>query len=393
MTGVLAQSTDEAYLVLLDIVHETGTFRICNNSTDVSYGGVTYFTYPFDIILPTNESEKVPAAQLTIDNVSRTLIDELRTQSSHMTAAIRIVAASDMVAGEHCAMWVEMQVRSVEYNSTSISCRLTNENYLAEPFPKGLFTQDSFPGLFGRGVDGTYEPPPPPPSSPTGYTDFSEYVTDDSIWIYDWTAEPVGEGINPGDNGTVTVIADAGATGGKKLFIDVTTNNRGLYQSWDRAGDGNTVQHLLMHGWYTDGDDQVGNALALCITDINTGGHDEIDFYSCSINHNQFLSLSIERSGGRPDDLILAPAFELPTLSGGDEYWIECKYESGLLYAKAWVDSYANRPGAWAYDGIADAVLTGGRLGIMGRGTSTGTRSYNHDEFSYSTDGTVPTLP
>ena len=392
LAGVLSQDTKEAYLTLLDITSDDLTldWKICNNSMDVSYGGITYFAYPFDITLPTNEQEKVSEAQLSIDNVGREIIDDLRLQSAALNVRITLVAASDVSAGEHCALWVDLKMRSVQYDALAITARLTNEDYLAEPFPKDLFTQRGFPGLFGRGVDGDYVPPPIV-NAPTGYTDFSEYTIGD-IALGDWTQEPSGEGIDPSTIGTNNIIADAGATGGQKLFVDIIVNNRGLYVTWDKAGDGNTTPYVLMHGWYTDGDDDVGNAIMLCVTDYDDSGDPTIDFYSVSIDHNQNLSLTLFKGGGRPDIDIINSA-NIAGLTGGSEYWIRGKFDAGLLYATAWIGDYSSDPGGWTYDGIADSFLTGGRIGIGSRGTSTGTRSYNFDEFAYTTDGTEPAFP
>lgn len=178
--NLFGQETAQAFIILLDITHANGTIYLCNNSVDLntepatgefweieqstdlwetesgdlweiesSEGGggtgQTYLAFPFTMTLPQDIEGQTSTAQLTVDNCSRYLIDEIRLQEEPLTVKMQVVQASTM---EVVASYVDYSVRDVRFSVTSLSMVLTLENYMQEPFPKDIMSQYLFPGLF-----------------------------------------------------------------------------------------------------------------------------------------------------------------------------------------------------------------------------------------------------
>ncbi len=94
--GAMAAETGEVYLVLLEIDHTTlGTpLRFVNNDADVTSGGNVYTAYPFMPVLPDDQDSREPTAEIRIDNVSRELIDEIRSIADPLTMTLSVVLES-----------------------------------------------------------------------------------------------------------------------------------------------------------------------------------------------------------------------------------------------------------------------------------------------------------
>ena len=71
-----------------------------------------------------------------IDNVSRILVDEIRNFADAMTVSIYVVdATASPVSLE--ASYSGFSLKNLTYDALSITGRLTVEDFLGEPFPKG----------------------------------------------------------------------------------------------------------------------------------------------------------------------------------------------------------------------------------------------------------------
>ena len=147
--AVTAEETSEAFLILLDIYHadmSPDTIRFINNYTDIISNGETYTAYPFSITIPSDLEDSLPRVQLTIDNVSRMIMDEIRTLTSAPTVSISVILASDPHTIE--AGPFETKLRNADYNENSITGDLQTDDILNEPYPGIYYTPANFPGLF-----------------------------------------------------------------------------------------------------------------------------------------------------------------------------------------------------------------------------------------------------
>jgi len=148
LQGALAAQTDEVYLVLLQIDHADlpSPIRLVNNSVDVTSSGDVYTAFPFEVQLPDDREDKEPLASLKIDNVSRDLIDEIRSIQSPPLMTISVILESSPSIIE----WgpLELETRGVTYDASSIVFRLGYSTFTREPFPFRTFDSVNFPGMF-----------------------------------------------------------------------------------------------------------------------------------------------------------------------------------------------------------------------------------------------------
>lgn len=146
---LLAQNSGEVFLVLLTLAHSAmSTIRVVGNTVGVTSRGNAYAAYPFEIDLPRDLSDQLPQARLTISNVDRMLIDELRAIATPIAVTMEIIAASAPDAVEVGPYTFDL-IRA-EYGLEQITGTLSFEPILSEPYPADLFDPKRFAGLFGR---------------------------------------------------------------------------------------------------------------------------------------------------------------------------------------------------------------------------------------------------
>ena len=149
--AINAEETSEAFLILLHFAHADipATIKLVNNYVDIDNAGPgneTYIAYPFNISIPSDLEDTLPRIQLTIDNVDRFLMDEIRSLTSAPDISIYVVLASTPSVIE--AGPFESKLRNVSYSASTITGDLQVEDILNEPYPGTYFTPQTFPGLF-----------------------------------------------------------------------------------------------------------------------------------------------------------------------------------------------------------------------------------------------------
>jgi hypothetical protein len=149
IASLFRQHSDDVWLVLLTISHPSmTTVRVVNNTEPIVSNGQAYSAFPFQIQLPQDAAERMATATLTISNVDRSLVDEIRTIAGRPTVSIAVIAAArpdDVEFGP-----LEFELSGVQWNAEAISGQLTYEPVMQQPFPAGVFDPQRFPGLFGR---------------------------------------------------------------------------------------------------------------------------------------------------------------------------------------------------------------------------------------------------
>ena len=137
----------EVPLVIIEISHaDITTLRFVNNYTNVTSNGNVYTAYPFDINLPSDVEEKLPQVTLTIDNISRSIVDEIRTLTGAPDIDISVILASDpdkLEAGPY-----EMKLREVGYNAFTITGTISELDIFHETYPGDNYSPTNFQGLF-----------------------------------------------------------------------------------------------------------------------------------------------------------------------------------------------------------------------------------------------------
>ena len=148
LRSVLAQQTDQVWLVLLEIVHPDlpATLYFTSDNKGTVRGSNTYIPFPFDVALPADLEGQVPRVKLTIDNVDRRIVDVLRTLDSSPTVRLLVVLADTPAVVE--AGPFEFTLLDATYDVSTVSGELGFEPILSEPFPSDAYTPANFPGLF-----------------------------------------------------------------------------------------------------------------------------------------------------------------------------------------------------------------------------------------------------
>lgn len=159
--ALAVQDSGEVAVVLLTISHPImggSSFRISSDPTQkfsdtpLTYGtisrGLQYTFLPFSVSLPDDVGERAPAAQIQIENVTRTLVELIRIVSSpRATVRLELVLASSPDIVE--VAFPQFDLGSVSYNADTVTLELAMDSMTSIPYPAGTFDPASFPALFG----------------------------------------------------------------------------------------------------------------------------------------------------------------------------------------------------------------------------------------------------
>lgn len=147
-TSAFAADTDDVWLVLIKIDHAdlAEPIRVVNNMEDITSSGDLYVGFPFDITLPDSREDAAPRARLSIDNVSREIAEAIRTITGAPDVTISVIRAADPDMVE--ITWPSFIMRNVKWDVDKVYGDLVLEDFTSEPYPAGVFSPASFPGLF-----------------------------------------------------------------------------------------------------------------------------------------------------------------------------------------------------------------------------------------------------
>jgi len=147
-SALYAPQTSDVFVVLLTLSHDNlpEPIRVSSDAVNTVSRGNTYIAYPFDLTLPDESEGRPPRARLVIDNIDRLIIGSLRQIQTAPKLCIEIVrsAAPDVIE----AIFDDFRLANVIYDSQSVSCDLTIEDFTSEPYPSSTFCPSLFPGLF-----------------------------------------------------------------------------------------------------------------------------------------------------------------------------------------------------------------------------------------------------
>ena len=134
-------------LVLLKIEHAdlATDILVANNNENVTSGGDEYVGFPFDIVLPDSVEDAAPRAKLRIDNVSREIVEAIRTISSPPSVSIKVVRQDSLDVVEY--EFVGMILRIADFNALSVSGDLEFEDLTRETYPAYTFNPANFQGI------------------------------------------------------------------------------------------------------------------------------------------------------------------------------------------------------------------------------------------------------
>jgi Domain of unknown function (DUF1833) len=145
--AVNASSTDVAFWFLLTITPGgQEPIRFVNNREMVSSRGEIFQPYPFTVVLPTDDDQKVPSVRLVIDNVDRAIVEAIRGQSTPPAVKLEVVTSTYPDIVERTIDF--LYLRSVDYDALTITGTLEARGILNQRFPRESYTASLYPGIF-----------------------------------------------------------------------------------------------------------------------------------------------------------------------------------------------------------------------------------------------------
>ena len=140
-------STPIIWLILLEITSSIETFYLVNNTESIFSNGNEYIAYPFNVVFGSDDGERLPAAQLVIDNVTGSLVETIRTLIEPPDITIRVVLHDNPDIEE--IIISDLKLRGVTYDAYTIKGTLYADDILNQRFPAEDITKGSgYIGLF-----------------------------------------------------------------------------------------------------------------------------------------------------------------------------------------------------------------------------------------------------
>jgi hypothetical protein len=143
-----ALATGESALFLLTIDHPSWAqpLRVVQNQQDITSRGEVFTAYAFDLTLAADNSKTLPAMQLTLDNVDRSLIQQIRALPSSPTIVVELIISSEPDSPE--ISFPDMEMKQISYDANSIRTQIIVADILNVSYPKGKINPSNYPGLY-----------------------------------------------------------------------------------------------------------------------------------------------------------------------------------------------------------------------------------------------------
>lgn len=148
--AVYAQESDQVFVPLVKIDHAdmAQPLYIVGDTKEIERDSIVYAPAPFSYELPDDEDGKLQSVKIRIENVSRVLIEIIRSIQDAPDVTFEIVRAADptdVVAGPF-----ELRLDGVSYNAITIEGELGRRARLDVEFPRSdyAYIPPNYPGLF-----------------------------------------------------------------------------------------------------------------------------------------------------------------------------------------------------------------------------------------------------
>lgn len=148
MKALLAQETGEVFLACITITHPSiTTLRLVNDTQPLVRSAGTYVPCPLQVLLPAQRDDQIPQVNLVIDNVDRTVLEQIRELAGVPQITLEIVLASSPDTVE--AGPFDFSLLSASYDVLSITGTLGYmDDVLNQQVPAMQYTPTNSPGLF-----------------------------------------------------------------------------------------------------------------------------------------------------------------------------------------------------------------------------------------------------
>ena len=146
---VNSTGADESPLFALEITHPdlVTPIRIVNDNQDLPHLGDTFVAMAFRIVLPNDDDQGLPRAQLAVDNIGREMMQWLEASEGGAGAQCRIMqilrSIPDVVEWE-----MTLDLSNVRATMLEITSTLGFDDLLNRPGVTLTYRPDTAPGLF-----------------------------------------------------------------------------------------------------------------------------------------------------------------------------------------------------------------------------------------------------
>ncbi len=155
--AIYASQTKEAFIVLMTISHPNWTddVRISSDPTSLLpvanvrgtlSNGLEYLFGNFAITLPSQDSTQTTRATISVDNVSREIVRQLRQANTKVNIDLKVVLSSNPDLVEVTVS--DFKLERVQYDAFVVTGDISIEYFDLEPFPFQRFTPSKFPAIF-----------------------------------------------------------------------------------------------------------------------------------------------------------------------------------------------------------------------------------------------------
>ena len=148
LAQLFAQESNDPFLMLVTLNHSSmpSPLYFCTNSVNVISRGITFIPFPMSIVLAPDDGESNREVQMTFDNVSREIIDELRSVTDPISVTIEMVLASNP---DYVQIVLEdLKIKNISYDRQRISAKLYLDTFLNVGMTSEDYTPQNFRGLF-----------------------------------------------------------------------------------------------------------------------------------------------------------------------------------------------------------------------------------------------------
>ena len=149
--GVLAQQTDEVFLMCITISHSSfaDPYRLVNDLTPLARMSGSFEPFAFQLALPGENDDQPPQVQMTIDNVDRKILQAIRTLPAGERVAVALEVVLEASPDTVEVGPVDLKILAVNYDLATITATLgLDDDILNTAFPGASYTPVNSPGVF-----------------------------------------------------------------------------------------------------------------------------------------------------------------------------------------------------------------------------------------------------
>lgn len=151
LQGMLAQETDEVYLMCVTISHPSfdAPYRLVTDTQPLTRVAGVFEPFAFTITLPTQDDSAIPQVQMSIDNVDNKILLSVRNLAAGVRPDIVLEVVTASEPDTLCAGIADYKILSIDYDDGSVNATIGFEDdILNTAIPGDSYTPTNSPGLF-----------------------------------------------------------------------------------------------------------------------------------------------------------------------------------------------------------------------------------------------------